>query len=386
VRRLVPYVIGAVTVRLADEGARIALILLALDRLSWRGAGGVLVAALMLPHVVAAPAIGLLVDRARRPARIIGLLAAGFAISLAVTAISLGRPPFGVSVLVLLVGGACGPALTGALSSQLPRLAAPESRSRAFGVDSLTYNIAGIGGPALVGLTAGFADPRSAMLLMVALAAIGAVMVTFLRVRQEPSPAGPSWAAGIRAIATNRTLATVVLASTAGQLGPGAVPVVIAAAAAAQHRASAAGLMLTVVAIGALVGSLLWTARPAPAARAPALHMLAMCGHGLPLLVGVVTSNLLWLTAALAVSGFFMGPLVGALFTARHALAPDGLKAQVFTIAAGLKITAVAAGAALLGVMAGVPLPIQFALVALNPVTAGLIGLAALKAASPGRL
>ena len=387
VARLVSYVIGAVTVRLADDGARIALLLFALERLDWAGAGGLLVAGLMLPHVVAAPGIGLLADRARRPALAVGCLALGFALSLALTAVTLGHIPFGLSLLIVLLGGSCGPALTGGLSSQLSRLTAPSARARAFGVDSMTYNIAGIAGPALAGLVAGFAGATAACLLMAGLAVVGAIVVATLPVRQEGLVArdGPSLTAGVRAIAGDRRLATVVIASTVGQLGPGAVPVVITAAAAAHHRASAAGLMLTVVAVGALVGSLVWTTRPAPVRWAPEVLMLGMCATGLPLVVGVVTTELSWLTAALAVSGLFLGPLVGALFTARDALAPDDVRAQVFTIAAGLKITGAATGAAVLGLIAGAPLWLQFLLVALNPVAAGLLGLIALRTKAVSR-
>src|SRR5215212_6715543 len=75
------YLVAAVFVRLADEGARVALVLLALDRLGNAGAGGVLVAALLIPHVVAAPGVGLLADRIQQPRWVITGAAGGFAAS-----------------------------------------------------------------------------------------------------------------------------------------------------------------------------------------------------------------------------------------------------------------------------------------------------------------
>ncbi|MEV6489613.1 hypothetical protein AB0M20_13455, partial [Actinoplanes sp. NPDC051633] len=217
--------------------------------------------------------------------------------------------------------------------------------------------------------------------VMTGLAAVGAVVVAGLPVRQDRTAGGAgglSLTAGARAIAGNRTLAAVVVTSTAGQLGLAAVPVVVTATAAAHQRASVAGLMMTAVAVGGLVGSLLWTARPAPVGRAPVVHMVALFASGLPLVVGVVTTDLVWVTVALAISGVFMGPLIGALFTARDALAPDGMRAQVFTLAAGLKITGAATGAAAFGLIAGAPLSAQFLLVALIPAVTGLLGLVAL--------
>src|SRR4051812_10058538 len=139
----------------------------------------------MLPHVVAAPGVGLLADRVRRPALAVGCLTLGFALSLLVTAVTLGHVPFWLSLVVVLLGGSCGPALTGGLSSQLSRLTSSSSRARSFGVDSMTYNIAGIGGPALAGLVAGFAGSMAACLLMAGLAAAGAIAVATLPVRRD---------------------------------------------------------------------------------------------------------------------------------------------------------------------------------------------------------
>ena len=61
------YLITAVLIRLADEGARVALVLLALERTDSAAVGGLLVAALLVPQALAALAIGLLTDRARLP-------------------------------------------------------------------------------------------------------------------------------------------------------------------------------------------------------------------------------------------------------------------------------------------------------------------------------
>ena len=153
-RPLRRYLAGAVLTRMADEGARVALVLLALDRTGSAGAGGALVAALLVPHVVAAPAVGLLTDRARSPRLVLAAAAVGFATALAAVAFSLGRVPLALVLVVLLAGGTCGPALTGGLTSQLAALVPERSLPRAFGLDSLSYNVSGIAGPAVAGLCA----------------------------------------------------------------------------------------------------------------------------------------------------------------------------------------------------------------------------------------
>ena len=77
--------------------------------------------------------------------------------------------------------------------------------------------------------------------------------------------------------------------------------------------------------------------------------------------------------ALVAPVGFALLMVVSALFTARDALAPPEVRAQVFTIGAGLKITAAATGTAAVGLLAGAPIPLQFLVVGLNPVVTGLI-------------
>ncbi len=94
--RLAHYAVGAVLVRLADEGARVALLLLAAQRTGSASTGGAAVAALLVPHVVAAPVVGLLADRASRPRLVVAGAALGFGCALAVAAAGLGRLPLPV--------------------------------------------------------------------------------------------------------------------------------------------------------------------------------------------------------------------------------------------------------------------------------------------------
>jgi hypothetical protein len=49
-----------------------------------------------------------------------------------------------------------------------------------------------------------------------------------------------------------------------GQIGPGSLAVVAAVLATSQHRPTSSGLLLTAIAAGAFLGSLLWTWRPIP--------------------------------------------------------------------------------------------------------------------------
>lgn len=379
------YVAAAVLIRLADEGARVALVLLALQRTHSAAVGGVLVAALLVPHVAAAPVAGLLTDRAASPRRVLAAAALAFAAALATTALALGRIPLGVVIAVLLAGGACGPVLTGGITSQLPALVPETALPRAFGIDSLTYNVAGIVGPAVAGTVAVLATPGVATIVLAASAALGAATVATLPIaaRDEPPASSVRVGEGAALMVRDPVLAAVTLGSGLGQLGPGALPVVAAVAAGRMHTPAASGWLMTAVAAGGLLGSLLWTWRPAAARHAPKLVMACLVGVGLPLALGAAASSIATLALLFATSGVFLGPFTGALFTARQARARAELRAQVFALGAGVKTTTAAAGAALAGTIAHASTATLLLLVGASPVLAAALGTALLSHHGP---
>jgi MFS family permease len=381
-RGLRRYLIAAVLIRLADEGARVALVLIALQRTNSAAVGGLLVAALLVPQVVAAPAVGLLTDRARQPRWLLTASVVGFAASLAAVALLLGRVPLPVVVAVLLLGGCCGPSLTGGLTSQLSRLVPDASLPRAFGADSLTYNLSGIAGPAVAAIVSGAAGAATATLTLAGSAAAGALVLAILPLPvrdRRPKAQHLSLTAGLRALLAGRVLGTVTVASSLCQIGLGALPVIAAVLTSRQHQPAATGWLMTAIAVGALIGSLLWTWRPVRPARTPMTVMVALIGVGVPLAVAAATTSSLALTAILfGISGVSLGPFAGALFTTRRYYAPEELQAQVFTISAGLRLTMAAAGATIGGTLAGLPSATQLIFAASIVLFAGGLGALAL--------
>lgn len=380
VRGLVHYAIAGLLVRIAAEGAGIVLVLLAIDRLGSPAVGGFLIAALLVPQVVAAPAVGLVVDRAARPRWILAGAAVVFGAALAVVAAGLGRWPLPVLLAVLLVGGCCGPAVTGGLTSQLGRVVPEESLSRAFGIDSLIYNVSGIVGPALAAVLAGTAGSTAAALAFTGCAVVGAGIVLTVPLRGAATARTvdsdqPRLRDGLLLLVRDRTLAVVTGASSFGQLGTGALPVIAAVLATRLHDPNSAGWLMTAVAVGALGGSLGWTLRPAQLQRGPMVVMVALIGIGVPLAVSAATTSSLTITLVLfALSGVSNGPFAGALFATRQDRAPEQLRAQTFTIGAGMKTTAAAAGAALAGLLSPTATALQLGLAAACPLAAGLVG------------
>ena len=376
--RLVAYTSGALLVRLADEGARVALLLLSVERTGSPGLGGLLIAALLVPHVVAAPVMGLWADRASRPQFVIAAAAVGFGLALGAAAVALGSLPTALVAAVLVAGGCCGPALTGALTSQLSTLVPEERLPRAFGLDSLIYNVAGIAGPAAAAVLATATSAGTATLVLATAAVTGGVIIAILPVRlaaaAPPRLEVRDLLGGVTAIVRQPVLAAVTAATTVGQLGAGGLAVIAALLAGKQGSPTAVGWFLTSMAIGALVGSVLWTWRPARPRRAPAVVMISLIASGLPLVVLVWSPPTVITAVLFGVSGLCNGPMFGALLTVRHDYAPDQQKSQVFTLSAGARLTANAAGSALAGVAAGLPLAVLALVAAAAPILAGAVG------------
>ncbi|WP_103352225.1 hypothetical protein [Amycolatopsis sp. CA-128772] len=120
---LARYLTAAVLVRGADSGATVGLLLLAADRHQPAAAGGLLVAALNAPHLVG-PWLAARLDRAQDRRRLLAAAYLVYGVALAAGALALGRFPTVVPIAAVAIAGACGPLLTGGLSSVLGDLGA----------------------------------------------------------------------------------------------------------------------------------------------------------------------------------------------------------------------------------------------------------------------
>jgi hypothetical protein len=236
-------------------------------------------------------------------------------------------------------------------------------------------------GPAVAGITAAAVSPAAAQSVLAVSAAVGALGVASLPLPTRMHPPGSTelgLLSGVREIVHQPTLRTVTLTSSLGQIGPGGLAVVAAVLAASQHRPAGSGLLLTAVAAGAFIGSLLWTWRPIAVDRAPLVTAISMIGIGTPIAIAAVVPSLEATAVLFGLSGVFIGPFGSALFLSRTQYAAPTVRTQVFTLGAGLKVTASALGAALIGFATGLPVGTQLLLVASSPLLAGVLGTALL--------
>ncbi|MDR7280829.1 MFS transporter [Catenuloplanes atrovinosus] len=350
------YLAVAVLARFADEGARVALLLLALDTTGSTFFGGALAAAFMVPHVLAASAVGVIADRARRRAPVYALFLGGYGAALAVCGLLTGVLPAAVVLLVAVLGGACAPLGFGGLSSLIKELFPAGRRDRVYGLDVMTYNLAGICGPATAAVVAETPGPRAATLLLGGGALTAGLVVLSLPLTRREAPAatlGGMLTGGFGAIWRIRRLRAVTLATSLGAGATGAFPLIAALLAIEYHAGYASGALLSAAAIGGMAGSLLYARYPIGARRPERTVMICLVASALPLAAvpfvpGVIPAALLF-----GAAGFFFGPQSAALFTSRDRHAPAAVHTQVFTLGAGLKVTTAALGTALAGYAAG---------------------------------
>lgn len=348
------YLVAATPPRLAVGGITVAIPVLAVEQVGDVALGGLLVAAALGPSIVAAPIVGAVLDRNRRPGALVAgaglVIAAAFAI-----AAFLGPVPPWVVAIVLAVAGTATPFVFGGLSSFVTE-GIPNER-RAYAIDALAYNLGAVAGPAAVAAVTALGSARVATLVMAGAALLGALGTIPLGLRPAASAPHASMlgtiAAGFRHIATHRPLAVITTSGTVSQFGAGGLAIAAVALAVARGGDAAEGaIIVTAFAIGGLLGALWNSAHPSR--LRPELEMgLGFAATGVFTVVAALDVGLPWTILAIGVSGLFTAPSASAMLLIRKQQSPPTLRSQVFTVGAGLRAAAAAAGAAVAGLAAG---------------------------------
>ena len=407
------YAFAATVARTADAGAAVGVVLLAAGGAGGVRLGGLLAAALTAPHLLGGR-IGRLVDRARDPRRPLAAGCVGYAAALATAtgALRLGLPAVGGGALV--VAGACGPLLTGGFSSLTGGLGGCPERAR--GIDTLTYGVSGVVGPAAVAGLAALTSPAASLLTLAGATLVAAVGTRWLppvrvstaapvpggrsgptrstapvsevasaaggrggpprsasrvsevasaaggRGRPMRSASGRSSRSSVRASGGGRAVlltvrplrrVTVTTVVSAAAGGMLAVLAVVLAAAVTGRPADGAWL-LGAMGLGNLVGSAALAVRPLTAEPVRATLVLT-AALGVGYLLVALASGYALLLGAFAVVGVLTAPWITASLATRERHAPPGRRAEVFAGMAGWKMAAASAGTALAGLLAAAP-------------------------------
>ncbi|MER5436020.1 MFS transporter [Streptomyces sp. NPDC002588] len=360
------YLVGAVTARTGDEMSGPALLLAAFAVTGSSAAASVLLAAATVAAAAGGPLLGALLDRARRPGRLLAAALCLHALGLTAVLLGLGRLPFPITVLLAVLTGLPGPAPGGGWTAQLPMPPTRSGPARAAALDAMTFDAAALAGPALAAVTAHTLGARTAVAGAAWLICGAAGVAVRLRGdpgRGTPAVTGPAAdpargriGAGIRYVAGNRHLAAATLGSTVSCAAQGMVTACLPLLGARALGAAADGaLLLSCSAAAALL------ANAALARRAPGPDPGAVLRGGALIQAGAAalaaTGRPAPVVLAAVLAGTGEGPQLAALFAVRHREAPESLRAQIFTTGASVKITGFALGAAAAGLLAARSLP-----------------------------
>jgi MFS family permease len=352
------YLGGAASARAGDEMSGPALLLFGLAATGRPAAGSELLASVTIAAAAGGPLFGALLDRSRRPGRMLAATLAAYVLGLAAIQAVLGRVAMPLVVLVALACGLFNPAVAGGWTSQLPRLVPAPDLSRGSALDAMTYSVASLAGPALAALIAAGVGARWAVLAAAALVALAVPAACSL---PGPGPSAPrpralaphrQMAAGFAEIVARRPLLRATATSVVSYVGIGMLLVCCPLLGAQRLGAPARGaLLISAMAAASLAANAILARRPRRAAPDTAVLVSTLViGAGMAAAAAAPG----WLALlAVAVSGAGEGPQVTALFAVRHREAPEHMRAQIFTTAASVKIGGLAAGAALAGPLAG---------------------------------
>ncbi|WP_345408869.1 MFS transporter [Nonomuraea salmonea] len=256
------YLAGAVAARAGDEMSGPALMLAGFAVTGSATDAASLLAGITAAAAVGGPLLGVLLDRAARPGRLLACALALYAAGLGAILMGLGHLPIAISVVIALCTGLLGPALSGGWTAQLPRVVPPAKLPRANAFDAMTFSVASLAGPALAGGVAELLGAPTAVVVAVALIGFAVPSAWTLPARPPSREAG-SLLAGARVMIANRplfraTLVSVICCTAEGML-VGCLPLLGLRVLGDADRGA---LLLSCAAAGALAANAVLARRP----------------------------------------------------------------------------------------------------------------------------
>ena len=375
------YFATAIMARMANEGLRLALILAAAATPGGLKLGGLLVAAFLIPSIIAAPFVGRMADMSTHPTRLYSAAFAFNGIMIAFTGLTLEILPSPVILLLAAIGGSVGPLMQGGLSALVGTIVPKPLLHRGYAMDVVTYNVSAILAPAVVAAVAGFVSPLASLLLLSGLMLLASLNVLRLPIKRDEDRAliaAPSPIDGFKALAVITPLRSTVVATSLASISVGILP--IAATLLSDTTFSVnAGVLLSTMAIGALIGSLSYASRPFGLDKPHVMLPFVTLATALPLALLTLITNTPMALLLFALAGALGGPQGTAQFAVRDRFSPQNVRTQVFTLSTSLKTTFAALGAALAGLISGASPQVLLLIAVACTIAGALIALADLR-------
>src|SRR4051812_39506547 len=209
------YLAAATAARLADS-MWVGVVLFVLARTHDPALAGGTLAAATLPPAASAPLLGAWLDTTAHRRGALALNQVPLAGCVLALRGLVGRAPAAGVLGCAALAGIPQPLVTGGFSSLVPSLVAPERVPRACALESVTYDVAEIAGPALAGGLAAL-PPGGALVGQAAIALAGLPLLARLPAASAAAAGRPPLAAtvlaGTRALLASRPLRSATAAS-----------------------------------------------------------------------------------------------------------------------------------------------------------------------------
>ncbi|MFK0050250.1 MFS transporter [Streptomyces sp. NPDC090741] len=363
------YLAGAVLARAGDEMSGPALMLAGFALAGSTIEASSLLAGITISAAVGGPVLGTLLDRAARPGRLLAGALVMYAAGLGTILVGLSSLPFTVTILIAMVTGLLGPALSGGWTAQLPRLVDGDHLPRANALDSMTFSVASLAGPALAGAVAEALGAPTAVVVSMMLIAPALPAAWMLPARPDRARGARTTlvisdlAAGLRVIVGRPSLARATLTSVVSCVAQGMLTACVPLLGERVLGGAGRGaVLLSCTAVSALLANAVLAQFPRSVAPDTIIWASALV-QAVALALATWSQPVVLIVAVL-MAGIGEGPQLAALFAIRHREAPEHLRGQIFTTGASLKITGFASGAAIAGSVVIWSLPGALALAA----------------------
>lgn len=356
---VVSYFVSACLARGADAGAIIGIVLLANQVAPKTPIGGLLAACLTAPHL-AGPFVANILDRSSNRKGVLACAFALYAVALGGAALLLTHHLIPLAAIAATLAGACGPLLTGGLSSQLTTIVPTtgSAQRRAHGLDAFTYGVASTGGPALIAAVAGTAGPMIAVLSAAGLAVVATAVLLLLpsavNARADTTQPVLTVPQSLALLFHTDSLRRVAVGTALSAMPTGAIPLLALAFALDHHGTAVQGaILVTADGVGTLLGSTIATVRP-PGGDPDRVIRWWTLAVAIGLVLCALSPNVLVAAGAFLLTGTVAAIQFAVSLAARANYSPPTARAQIFVTMAGLKVACSALGVALIGLATGV--------------------------------
>ncbi|EFL27394.1 putative transporter integral membrane protein [Streptomyces himastatinicus ATCC 53653] len=351
---------GTLIGRLPNATAALAVVLFARAEGGSYALAGALSAVYGVATAVGQPLLGRAVDLWGQP-RVMLPAAVVSALGMALFAV-VGLDPLPVAYAAMLVAGLFTPPLEGGLRALWPDvLRRPDQVHAAYALDAVAQEVMFAVGPLLVTLLVAGWSTAAALLVINAAGVLGAlsVVVSPPSRRWRSAPREAHWLGALRSSGMLVLIGSFFFVGTA----LGAIAVAAVAYADEHGGGLVSSYLLSALGAGALVGGVVYGARPwaGPPERRLRLLVAALAAGYLPL---VLVPGVPAMTALAGVAGVFLAPALACAFVVIDRHAPAGTVTEAFswlvtTFGVGSSVGAAAAGPAveLGGVALGFAVP-----------------------------